>query len=43
MLDKNLRDCVCETQLVLDGNVNIYENTKQLGRWIEEITKFIQN
>ena len=43
MLDKNLKDCVCETQLILDGNVNIYENTKQLDRWIEEITKFIQN
>jgi len=43
MLDKNLTTCVCETQLVLDGNVNIYKNTKQLDRWIEEITKFIQN
>jgi deoxyadenosine/deoxycytidine kinase len=43
MLDKNLKDCVCETQLILDGNVNIYENTKQLDKWIEEITKFIQN
>jgi deoxyguanosine kinase len=43
MLDKNLTTCVCETQLVLNGNVNIYENTKQLDRWIEEITQFIQN
>jgi deoxyadenosine/deoxycytidine kinase len=43
MLDKNLTTCVCETQLVLDGNVNIYKNTHQLDRWIEEITKFIQN
>jgi deoxyguanosine kinase len=43
MLDKNLTTCVCETQLVLDGNVNIYKNTKQLDIWIEEITQFIQN
>ena len=41
MLDKNLTTCVCETQLVLDGNVNIYENTCQVDRWIEEITKFM--
>ena len=43
MLDKNLTTCVCETQLVLDGNINIYKNTHELDRWIEEITKFIQN
>jgi len=43
MLDKNLTTCVCETQLVLDGNVNIYKNTSQIDTWIEEITKFIQN
>ena len=43
MLDKNLSTCVCETQLVLNGNVNIYENTKQLDRWIEEITQFMQS
>jgi deoxyadenosine/deoxycytidine kinase len=43
MLDKNLSTCVCETQLVLNGNVNIYENTHQLDIWIEEITQFIQN
>ena len=43
MLDKNLTTCVCETQLVLDGNVNIYKNTIQIDTWIEEITKFIQN
>ena len=43
MLDKNLTTCVCETQLVLDGNINIYENTHQLDMWIEEITKFMYN
>ena len=43
MLDNNLSTCVCETQLVLNGNVNIYENTHQLDIWIEEITQFIQN
>lgn len=43
MLDKKLATCVCETQLVLNGNVNIYKNTNQLDMWIEEITQFIQN
>ena len=43
MLDKNLSTCVCETQLILNGNVNIYKNTDQLNMWIEEITQFIQN
>lgn len=43
MLDKTSDDCVCKNQLILDGNVDIYENTRQLDMWIEEITKFIQN
>jgi deoxyadenosine/deoxycytidine kinase len=43
MLDKKISTCVCETQLILNGNVNIYKNTDQLNMWIEEITQFIQN
>ena len=43
MLDKKISTCVCETQLILNGNVNIYKNTDQLNIWIEEITQFIQN
>jgi len=41
MLDKNLMDCVCEDQLVLDGNINIYENKEQINNWIEQIKIFI--
>lgn len=41
MLDKNLMDCVCQDQLVLDGNINIYENKEQINNWIEQIKIFI--
>ncbi len=41
MLDKSFNDCVCHNQLVLDGNINIYENTDILSKWILEIEKFI--
>ena len=43
MLDKNLISCVCENQLVLNGNIDIYENREQVNKWIKEITRFITN
>jgi len=43
MLDKNLITCVCENQLVLNGNIDIYENKEQVCKWIEQITRFIAN
>jgi deoxyadenosine/deoxycytidine kinase len=43
MLDVNLADCVCHDQLILDGNVDIYENADQLVKWINEIEGFISN
>ena len=43
MLDVNLADCVCQDQLILDGNVDIYENEDQLVKWINEIEGFISN
>jgi len=43
MLDKNLITCVCETQLVLNGNIDIYKNSEQVNNWIKEITAFIAN
>jgi deoxyguanosine kinase len=43
MLDKNLISCVCENQLVLNGNIDIYENREQVNKWIKEITRFIAN
>jgi deoxyadenosine/deoxycytidine kinase len=42
MLNKNLEDCVCLDQLVLDGNIDIYENKKQIEEWIDEIERFIK-
>lgn len=41
MLDKNLSECVCKNQLILDGNNNIYENQNILEDWISLIEKFI--
>jgi deoxyadenosine/deoxycytidine kinase len=41
MLDKSCSECVCNEQLVLDGNNNIYENEDILKEWINSIEKFI--
>lgn len=42
MLDTSSNDCVCNDQLILDGNIDIYENEKQLEEWIREIDDFIK-
>jgi deoxyadenosine/deoxycytidine kinase len=41
MLDKSSNECVCNEQLILDGNIDIYENETQLDKWIREINDFI--
>jgi len=43
MLDKENQSCVCLDQLILDGNVDIYENENQVNEWINEIEKFTRN
>lgn len=43
MLNKDSVDCVCDNQLVLDGNIDIYENKKQIKEWIDQIDSFIRN
>jgi len=43
MLDKERSSCICDTQLILDGNVNIYENKNQVEEWITNINEFIYN
>jgi deoxyadenosine/deoxycytidine kinase len=43
MLDTSTNHCVCHHQLVLDGNIDIYENEKQLNEWINDIHQFITN
>jgi thymidylate kinase len=42
MLDDTSIDCICKNQLVLDGNIDIYENKIQLEEWIKEIDKLIK-
>ena len=42
MLDISSSECVCKNQLVLDGNIDIYENKKQLEIWSSDIDKFIK-
>ena len=42
MLDKTLADCVCENQLVLNGNIDIYENKECLKEWIEQIKEIVK-
>jgi deoxyadenosine/deoxycytidine kinase len=41
MLNKLSPDCVCDNQLVIDGNHNITENNALLQEWILSVEKFI--
>ena len=41
MLDKTIDSCVCDEQLILDGNIDIYENKTQVDKWIQEIEQYI--
>uniref|UniRef100_A0A6C0IH27 Deoxynucleoside kinase domain-containing protein n=1 Tax=viral metagenome TaxID=1070528 RepID=A0A6C0IH27_9ZZZZ len=41
MLDITNPNCICDDQIVLDGNIDIYQNDNQLDRWIQEIEEFI--
>ena len=43
MLNKENQDCVCHEQLVLDGNIDIYENDGHLEKWIEQIDLFVND
>jgi deoxyadenosine/deoxycytidine kinase len=43
MLDPlNPIDCYCYKQLILDGNIDIYENNQQMEKWINQINNFIK-
>jgi len=41
MLDATNPECVCQDQLVLDGNCNIYENDNVLHEWLDTIDRFV--
>ena len=43
MLDKSSQYCVCNNQLLLDGNIDIYSNINQLEEWINNIDEFIHS
>ena len=43
MLDTKSDDCICKEQLILNGNIDIYQNKEQLELWIEQINTFINN
>jgi len=43
MLDKTSDNCICNNQLILDGNIDIYENEKQIDNWLSQIDNFINN
>lgn len=43
MLDISSSDCFCDDHLILDGNIDIYENKNQVNIWIQEIDNFINN
>lgn len=41
MLDKSNNDCICNKQLILDGNLDIYTEKGVKENWIDRIEKFI--
>jgi deoxyadenosine/deoxycytidine kinase len=43
MLDNQNKECVCNNQLILDGNIDIYEKKEYLSKWINEINDYIFN
>jgi len=42
MLDIKSEECICNDQLILDGNNDIYKNKNQLEEWIDTIDKYIK-
>ena len=41
MLNTSSKKCVCNQQLILNGNNNIFEDSKELEKWIQQINDFI--
>jgi deoxyadenosine/deoxycytidine kinase len=42
MLSYFKEENICNDQLILDGNIDIYENLNQLEKWISEINEYIK-
>jgi len=43
MLDTSSSECVCNNQLVLNGDIDIYDNADELNRWLQSIELFMYN
>lgn len=41
MMDTKNSECVCKNQLIINGNVDIYNNAEILQEWIEQIENYI--
>ena len=41
MMDEFMKNNICQDQLILNGNVDIYQNKSQIDIWIENINEFI--
>jgi len=41
MMNLNNPNCLCKKQMILNGNVDIYENEDELNKWIQNIHSFI--
>jgi len=42
-LDTSSSECVCNNQLVLNGDIDIYDNADELNRWLQSIELFMYN
>lgn len=42
MLNKELDDCVCREQLIVDGDKDIYENGDNLEKMLSTVVSYIQ-
>lgn len=43
MLNKSSPTCICNNQLILDGNIDTHENENQQEEWIKRIDTFIHS
>jgi deoxyadenosine/deoxycytidine kinase len=43
MLNTSSPSCICNNQLILDGNIDIHENENQIEEWINKIDIFIHS
>jgi hypothetical protein len=42
MMDKTSSACICHNQLIVDGNIDIFQNKEKLAIWIHQFKQFVQ-